>query len=407
MIKKILPAMIGAALVGGMAPAVADVTVFGHLDTSVDYVDQNRSTTNLNCNTCSLGFKGSEDLGNGLKAIFKIDFQFDMTERNGKTRVSRRSAVTSVNTIPQLVEGVGTKEPELVVGALGTSRDFFVTNVSDKDAITDRDQWLGLAGNFGQVRFGTISTIYKSHGAMIDPVYRTAAQARAHGLQSRAHSGAGENGQGRAEDTFRYDSPSWNGLKLGATYTLQTDVGQSTDSPFGAGIEYKNGPFLVFADYITNDNGGDDDAAKLGGKWTFGNYSLYGQYEWDGGMLSFLDGTQGFSSNGTSRNKGDGADVWELGGTGTWGNNMLVAAYGQKEKTTGNRNNIDDADIGDGDVGQTKTIEVVGVHSLSKRTSAYLGYVNRSFDGSFINSNDQKKNFSDQNIWTLGMKHKF
>ncbi len=40
MIKKILPTMIGAALVGGMAPAVADVTVFGHLDTSVDYVDQ-------------------------------------------------------------------------------------------------------------------------------------------------------------------------------------------------------------------------------------------------------------------------------------------------------------------------------------------------------------------------------
>ena len=82
MIKKILPAMIGAALVGGMAPALADVTVFGHLDTSIDYRDQRNSSTNLNCNTCSLGFKGSEDLGNGLKAIFKVDFQFDMTERN-------------------------------------------------------------------------------------------------------------------------------------------------------------------------------------------------------------------------------------------------------------------------------------------------------------------------------------
>ena len=89
MIKKILPTMIGAALVGGMAPAVADVTVFGHLDQSIDYVDANNSTTNLNCNTCSLGFKGSEDLGNGLKAIFKVDFQFDMTERNnGKTSTS-------------------------------------------------------------------------------------------------------------------------------------------------------------------------------------------------------------------------------------------------------------------------------------------------------------------------------
>ncbi len=92
MIKKLLPTMIGAALVGGMAPALADVTVFGHIDTSVDYVDRKDSTTNLNCNTCSIGFKGSEDLGNGLKAIFKIDFQYDTTERNtGKAKSSSDS----------------------------------------------------------------------------------------------------------------------------------------------------------------------------------------------------------------------------------------------------------------------------------------------------------------------------
>jgi len=70
MIKKLLPTMIGAALVGGMAPAVADVTVFGHIDTSIDYEDRGDSRTNLNSNTSSIGFKGSEDLGNGLKAIF-------------------------------------------------------------------------------------------------------------------------------------------------------------------------------------------------------------------------------------------------------------------------------------------------------------------------------------------------
>jgi len=391
MIKKILPTMIGAALAGGMTVASADITVFGHLDSSVDFTDQDGGfdAQNLNCNTCSLGFKGSEDLGNGLKAIFKLDFQFDMTERNGKTTVSKSSAVTEVNT--------GTKLGN--VTNVTTKSGSFVNNVSDKDSITDRDQWLGLAGNFGQIRFGTISTVYKSHGAMIDPVYRTSIQARNVGLQSRAHTGAGENGQGRAEDTFRYDSPSWNGLKIGATYTMQTDVGQSTDTPFGAGIQYKNGPFLVFADYITNDNGGDDDAYKLGGKWTFGNYALFGQYEFDGGMLSYLDGVQG----GTKGDKGDGADVWEIGGTGTWGNNMLVVAYGQKDSTSGN--GFDD--LVDDDIGKTETFEIVGVHSLSKRTSAYLGYVNRSFDGSFINSNDVKKNFTDQDIWTLGMKHKF
>jgi predicted porin len=380
MIKKLLPTMIGAALVGGMAPAVADVTVFGHIDTSIDYVDQNNSDTNMNCNTCSIGFKGSEDLGNGLKAIFKIDFQYDTTERNtGRARA--RSASQQINTVTVTTTtdtgGNVNVNPNYNVTTVSG-----VTSVSDTSSITDRDQWLGLAGNFGQVRFGTISTVYKSHGAMIDPIYRTSAQARSVRLQSNLHNGAGENGEGRAEDTIRYDSPNWNGLQFGAHYTIQTDPqpdGSDTDSPWGAGIQYQNGPFLVFADYITNDNGGDDEAAKIGGKWTIGNYSLYGQYEYDMGLISYLDGAQ-------SGNKGDGNDVWEIGGTATFGNNTLVAAYGQNDGTSG----------GNGLNNESDQFEIVGVHSLSKRTLVYGGYVNISPDKG-----------SDADIVTVGMKHKF
>jgi len=134
MIKKLLPTMIGAVLVGGMTAAAADVTVFGHLDLSMNNDDadapgfEEDDDFTMDCNTCSVGFKGSEDLGNGLAAIFKLDFQFDMDERNAR----------------------------------GAS--------NDSGAITDRDQWLGLKGGFGQVRFATISTGYNSHGAAIDPL---------------------------------------------------------------------------------------------------------------------------------------------------------------------------------------------------------------------------------------------
>ena len=171
MIKKILPVMIGAALVAGMANATADVTAMGHIDTSfVSSKDKNRSNdtlNNLECTTCSFGFKGSEDLGNGLSAIFKIDFQYDTTER--------------------------------------------------ERGLTDRDQWLGLNSNWGKVRIGTISTVYKSHGAMLDPVYRTSVQGRDWGLQSNLHTGAGDTeAQGRATNTIRYDSPTFVGITAAA-----------------------------------------------------------------------------------------------------------------------------------------------------------------------------------------------
>ena len=167
MTKKLLPAMIGAALVGGMTAASADVTVFGHLDAAITNFDTggtgpNSDDTRFQCTTCSIGFQGSEDLGNGLKAIFKLDFQFDTMNRN---------RVTTTN-----------------VSISTTGGSFISTTVSQgNSAITDRDQWVGLAGGFGKVRIGTISTVYKSHGAMIDPLYRTALQGRDHGLQSSLH----------------------------------------------------------------------------------------------------------------------------------------------------------------------------------------------------------------------------
>jgi predicted porin len=407
MIKKILPTMIGAVLAAGMPTAVADITVFGHIDTSVDYVDQDGGfdAQNLNCNTCSIGFKGSEDLGNGLKAIFKIDFQYDTTERNNgkvRSRKDSHSAVVAVGSQKDLFL-TELAELETAVTNVTTKRGSFeaVTDVGNagsnggsNSSIIDRDQWLGLAGNFGQVRFGTISTIYKSHGAMLDPFYRTAQQQRDRGLQSDLHRGAGEQGQGRAEDTFRYDSPSWNGLQVGATYTMQTDLGQSTDHPWGAGIQYRNGPFLVFADYITSDEGGDDSAYKLGGKYNLDaspfTFSFLAQYEVDDGLISARGANQ-------LGGKGDGADTWMLGATATMGNAMAYFGYGQGE---------------DGDSGSIaskyEVWQLMASYNFSKRTMVYTGFSEIDCDRSDNNvCSGVKSNGGEDDKVSLGMKHKF
>ena len=362
-----LATAIGAILVGGMTTAQADVTMFGHLDLSLNYIDGSSSPyvsrgdedTRFECTTCSIGFKGSEDLGNGLKAVFKLDFQFDMDERNAR----------------------------------GAN--------NDSGAITDRDQWLGLAGNFGSIKVGTISTTYKSTGAKLDPGYRTIAQMRDIGIQSALHSGAGSNGQGRAENTARYDSPSWNGLKFNAHYTLSKD-GQTTkgqvanDNGWGAGVSYENGGLLVFGNYITNGADGDAEAYKAGAKFTFNNFSVFGQYEVDAGMITDrYNGTLGADTD------GDGADIWMAGGSYSFGNNMIYAAYGQGDGTDATASDLgvaskDDANgfIADDHV----SFEIVGIHMLSKRTLAYAGYVNVDFDAS---------GWDDIDHYTMGMKHKF
>jgi predicted porin len=367
MTKKLLPTMIGVILAGGVAVAQADVQVFGHIDESLVYVNGGRiqnsgganfypnlvsrgdNNTQLVCTDCSIGFKGSEDLGNGLKALFFLDWTVD------------------------------------------------INNSTTPDG---RDQWLGMGGNFGTLKAGTMSTVYKSYGAVLDPVYRTVAQQRNIGLQSNLHNEKGDVGQGRATNTVGYDSPDWNGLKANVTYTIQPDSTQPrTKGPYSGGVSYENGGFLVNAAYISNNAGGDDAAASVGAKFTFNNFSIFGQYEKDMGLITdSATGTLGQS------NDGDGADVWMVGGTYSMGNNMLYAGYGQDDNASTSDSSILVPPAINQNVNEPKfkSWELVGVHNFSKRTLAYAGYVGSKPDGDF-NSN----RVDDLAVFTVGAKHTF
>ena len=234
--RKILAAAVAAILAGTTVIAQADTTVYGNVNLSIDSydVDEGGDDVNMNSNTSAIGIKGSEDLGSGLSAIYQAEFQFD---------------------------------PAFSSGFAG------------------RDQWVGLSTKkLGKLRFGTISTAYKSYGAKVDPIYRTSLQGRDHGLQSQLHRGKGENGQARMTRHIRYDSPSWAGFGFTADYSLdQTDPDASDDNAYGGGVNYKNDGILdgfwIGAAYITSDKGGDDDAYKAGAKLNWGNFGFYGQYE--------------------------------------------------------------------------------------------------------------------------------
>lgn len=355
--KKILSAAIAGVLAGSMAFAAnADVTLYGQVDISVDAVDIDGAgdDINMNGNTNALGVKGSEDLGNGLKGIFQLEFQTDAT---------------------------------------GNDTDAGSVN-------TGRDQWIGLQGNFGKLRLGTASTTYKASGAKIDPIYRTSLQGRDHGLQSRLHSQDGANGEGRMTNGVFYSTPDFNGFSASADYSFDDTCNAASaqpcgpdDNAYGMGAQYKNGPALMYVSYITSDKGGDDDATKIGGSYSFGDVALFGQYEMDGGLI-------GGSLN-TPNQTIDGADLWHLGGSFAMGNAMLYAAYGQGDDSSAAANT------------EYTSWTLGGVYNFSKRTMLYTGFNQVSCDagGWSNNATNQCVNVSaaggENDLFTVGMRHKF
>lgn len=346
--KKILSTVIAGMIAGTMAVAAnADVSLYGQVDLSLDAVDTDNTDAgakgddiNMNSNKSRIGIKGSEDLGNGLNAIFQLEYEIDPS-------------------------GTDTAAQNLSTGG--------------------RDQWLGLEGGFGKVRFGTMSTQYKSTGKSVDPMWDTAFDSRNTGLASGLHSGAGSNGEGRTTNAIGFDTANYSGFSAGATYSFDDACPQGTvgpcadDDAYSLGAKYSNGPILAFVDYVTSDKGDADDATKIGGSYNFGDAAVYGAYEFDGGMIS---------SRGGAGNSVEDADLWQIGGSYTMGSAMLYAGYGQ-----GDDNNV----VADGDQGYNAWT-VAGTYNFSKRTKSYVGFTQQSLDCAGCGENDQ---------FSVGMQHKF
>ena len=126
--KKTIISLAVAAGMAASSAAFAEATVYGVLHLSLDDKDTNSSLDDISMNnqTSAIGVKGSEDLGGGMKAFFKAEWQVDPSERN------------------------------------------------DHFGLVDRDQYIGLKGGMGTVKFGTVTGNYKQKGGSVDPMYRTA-----------------------------------------------------------------------------------------------------------------------------------------------------------------------------------------------------------------------------------------
>jgi predicted porin len=181
-------------------------------------------------NTTFWGLKGSEDLGGGLKAFFKLESGFAMD--TGST----------------------------VAGF-------------------ERESNLGLAGSFGQVTLGRqYTSYYSSYGAtemLGNGNFAVTSAVDATGLAT--------NGT-RAANSLRYDSPKVSGVTGSVTYGFgenKTATADATDN-ISFNVTYANGPMMATFAHQENTlalNAGTTKFNLIGGTYDLGMAKLNAAYQ--------------------------------------------------------------------------------------------------------------------------------
>ncbi|MDP2991229.1 MAG: porin [Thiobacillus sp.] len=267
MMKKILAAAIVSAFAAPAFAATANVDVYGKLHMSVNYFDDQPSAINdvgISSNASRIGFKGAEDLGGGLSAIWQIEQTVNLDEANAGTFASRNS-------------------------------------------------FIGLKGGFGTALIGRHDTPLKLVGRSVDLFGDTMADSR------NVMAGGSDT---RANNVAVYMTPNMGGFGIAAAYS--TDLGNSgaasdadNSGVYNLNATYNNGPLFLGLGY-----GDGDGHEKIGlgahmraaAGFTMGSLKFVGQF----------DKLKG--DNLVINPKGD-YEAWMVGGAFTMGNIVLKANY--------------------------------------------------------------------------------
>ncbi|RZL02849.1 MAG: porin [Rubrivivax sp.] len=360
-----------AALTLVAVAAQAQVTVYGNVDASIGRkqvlgfdVNGNlskTSSTNVDSSDLSesfIGFKGQEDLGGGLKALFKL-------------------------------------ESELGVD----------TGAAVGDTFWNRNATVGLAGAFGAVNLGRFENLFKLESAQFNPFGTSAtfSPSTRLGLNKGTLAflasdiiGAPVNfgsTDGSWSNGVSYVSPNLGGLTLSVQTSLKESAG-------GNAANYAGGATAVSANYTAGPLAlsavvGEirsvsatpaatpikDKAFLLGASYDFGVVKLFGQYGQDKLVAKATDG----SVKPKFFQLGGSIPVSEAG--------SVLVSGGQTKVDLG----VLDASV------KTRDISVGYNHNLSKRTSAYAAYINERTSASATGGSESETT----NSFAVGVRHSF
>lgn len=367
--KKSLLALAVLGAFAGAASAQSSVTIYGIVDTGFAHIDRgddadgnsldrNGIESGLNA-TSRIGFKGIEDLGNGLKAEFVLE------------------------------NGINTDDG---TGGSGFSRLAFV----------------GLNGGFGKVRLGRQENQLKEMLTQVD-TFGAAGIANAHDFI-----GGYDGLPQRQPNMITWQSQNYGGFSGSLGYIFgETEDDNTANSGWGARLGYANGPLNVQFAYqkqnFSNDAGvaldldetiatgtvvttpiaaqdADTKTALLGATYDFGAFKLhgiYGEKKYDAGLVD-----------------ADSVKVRSglVGVTVPFGASAIRAEY--------IRNDNKDLDDADSDVWALSY-----TYALSKRTTFYATYVRvGNDDGSTLalgGDNNAAAGGESVSAAVVGINHKF
>ncbi len=355
--QKKLIALAVAGLVSAPAFAQSNVTIYGIVDMGYQYTsgsDTHKSRTGLDSGMQSgsrIGFRGTEDLGNGLKASFVLE------------------------------ESIGVD-----VGSGG--------NYS-------RQAFLALSGNFGTVAAGRQYTPQFNLVGAVDP-FGVGTIGDAFAGRGVWSAGTVNGGQTiRLDNLLAYVSPNMGGFTVTAGYTADADGNEASAVKGGKSGNlkvwaispvYNNGPLMVGLNYhrvkVDAVGGATHRVADLGATYDFGVVKLAAMY-----------GANKVKTPGNS----DSEKQWLVGATVpvSEAGKVLVSYARNKFDTTGSDQ-------------KTSKWAVGYTHDLSKRTNLYAVYARMSQNSAaeaaqkFAVYNDigaGKANY--QRGMNVGIRHRF
>jgi predicted porin len=227
---KMIAAIFAAALPLAASAADTAVQLYGIVDLAMAREDADspgvasRTAMHAGRDSSRFGFRGTEDLGGGLTAMFNVEGGFDASTGVGDSALFGRRAVV----------GLQGEFGELTVGREYTPLD----NVS------------GASTTMGQGFYGSNLNAF-SQGGMTR----------------------------RISNSLNYKTNATNGFRFSAALGLGESTTASSNDYLGLGAEYRNGPlFVAIAAGQTERAVGDDKEYIVGAAYKIGVAEVKGNY---------------------------------------------------------------------------------------------------------------------------------